>query len=45
MTATDRKVIAASSIGTVFEWYGLYFYGSLSTMAQLYIPVDECIRE
>lgn len=29
-TAAERKVIAASSLGTVFEWYDFYLYGSLA---------------
>lgn len=29
MTAEERKVIFASSLGTVFEWYDFYLYGSL----------------
>ena len=27
MTAGERKVIFASSLGTVFEWYDFYLYG------------------
>ena len=27
MTAEERKVIFASSLGTVFEWYDFYLYG------------------
>lgn len=27
----DRLVIGASSVGTVFEWYDFYLYGSLAT--------------
>jgi MFS family permease len=27
MTAAERKVIFASSLGTVFEWYDFYLYG------------------
>jgi MFS family permease len=27
MTANERKVIFASSLGTVFEWYDFYLYG------------------
>src|ERR1700685_556865 len=27
MTASERKVIFASSLGTVFEWYDFYLYG------------------
>ncbi len=30
MTAAERKVILASSMGTIFEWYDFYLYGSLS---------------
>lgn len=30
MTAEERKVIFASSLGTVFEWYDFYLYGSLA---------------
>ena len=28
----DRLVIAASSVGTVIEWYDFYLYGSLAVM-------------
>jgi MFS family permease len=31
MTATERKVIFASSLGTVFEWYDFYLYGWTAT--------------
>ena len=31
MTAEEKKVIFASSLGTVFEWYDFYLYGSLAT--------------
>ena len=30
MTAAERKVIIASSLGTVFEWYDFYLAGSLA---------------
>jgi len=30
MTREERKVILASSLGTVFEWYDFYLYGSLA---------------
>ncbi len=30
MTAGERRVILASSLGTVFEWYDFYLYGSLA---------------
>ncbi|MDQ0560667.1 MFS family permease [Rhizobium mesoamericanum] len=31
MTSEEKKVIFASSLGTVFEWYDFYLYGSLAT--------------
>ena len=31
MTAEEKKVIIASSAGTVFEWYDFYLYGALAT--------------
>ncbi len=30
-TANEKMVIGASSLGTVFEWYDFYLYGSLAT--------------
>src|ERR1700739_4597949 len=30
ITPEERKVIFASSLGTVFEWYDFYLYGSLA---------------
>ena len=32
MTREERKVILASSLGTVFEWYDFYLYGSLAAV-------------
>jgi len=32
MTGEEKKVIFASSLGTVFEWYDFYLYGSLSAV-------------
>ncbi|MFJ4288405.1 MFS transporter [Cupriavidus sp. NPDC089707] len=32
MTHEERKVIFASSLGTVFEWYDFYLYGSLAAI-------------
>ncbi|HEV7815636.1 MAG TPA: MFS transporter [Janthinobacterium sp.] len=32
MTKEERKVIFASSLGTVFEWYDFYLYGSLASI-------------
>lgn len=32
MTVTRTKLILASSLGTVFEWYDFYLYGALATI-------------
>jgi hypothetical protein len=32
MTAAEKKVIFASSLGTVFEWYDFYLYGALAAI-------------
>ena len=42
MTNEERKVIFASSLGTVFEWYDFYLYGSLSAViaAQFFSGVN-----
>jgi MFS family permease len=32
MTGEEKKVILASSLGTIFEWYDFYLYGSLAAM-------------
>ena len=32
MTREEKKVIFASSLGTVFEWYDFYLYGSLAVV-------------
>ena len=32
MTAAQKKVIFASSLGTVFEWYDFYLYGTLAVI-------------
>jgi hypothetical protein len=32
MTSDERFVILASSLGTVFEWYDFYLYGSLASI-------------
>jgi predicted MFS family arabinose efflux permease len=36
MTAEERLVIFASSLGTVFEWYDFYIYGTLSVFLSKY---------
>lgn len=42
-TATEKRVILASSLGTVFEWYDFYLYGLLATIisAQFFSGVNE----
>ena len=32
MSSEQRRVIFASSLGTIFEWYDFYLYGSLATI-------------
>jgi MFS family permease len=32
MTPEERRVVFASSLGTVFEWYDFYLYGSLAAV-------------
>jgi len=43
MRRSDAKVILASSLGTVFEWYDFYLYGLLATIisAQFFSGVNE----
>ena len=43
MTRDERRVIFASSLGTVFEWYDFYLYGLLATIlsAQFFSGVNE----
>ncbi|WP_233235798.1 MFS transporter [Bordetella sp. LUAb4] len=36
MTRNERKVIFASSLGTVFEWYDFYLYGSLAPIIAMH---------
>ena len=46
MTREEKKVILASSLGTVFEWYDFYLYGSLAVMigAQFFSAFDATTR-
>jgi MFS family permease len=46
MTKEERKVIFASSLGTVFEWYDFYLYGTLVGVigAQFFTPLDPTSR-
>jgi len=43
MTRAERKVVFASSLGTVFEWYDFYLYGSLAAIIskQFFSGVNE----
>ncbi len=46
MTAEEKKVIAASSAGTIFEWYDFYLYGALASIigAQFFTAFPEATR-
>jgi len=46
MTQEEKKVILASSLGTVFEWYDFYLYGSLAAIigAQFFSAFDVSTR-
>jgi len=46
MTTEEKKVILASSAGTIFEWYDFYLYGSLAAIigAQFFTPFPEATR-
>lgn len=47
MTAEEKKVIFASSLGTVFEWYDFYLYGSLAAIigAQFFSQFPPATRD
>ena len=46
MTSSEKRVILASSLGTVFEWYDFYLYGSLAAIigAQFFSAYPEATR-
>jgi len=46
MTKEEKKVILASSLGTIFEWYDFYLYGALAVMigAHFFTAFDEGTR-
>ena len=46
MSADEKRVIFASSLGTVFEWYDFYLFGVLTAVigAQFFAPLDESTR-
>jgi MFS family permease len=43
LLSEDRKLIAAASLGTIFEWYDFFLYGSLAATIskQFFSGVDE----
>src|SRR5512142_752968 len=43
MTAAERRVILASSLGTLFEWYDFFLYGALAVIIskQFFSGVNE----
>jgi len=47
MTKDERFVILASSLGTVFEWYDFYLFGSLASIigAQFFGVIDPVTKE
>ena len=46
MSADEKRVIFASSLGTIFEWYDFYLFGVLTGIigAQFFAPLDEATR-
>src|SRR6478609_8338774 len=46
MTREEKRVILASSAGTIFEWYDFYLYGSLAAIigAQFFSAYPEATR-
>jgi MFS family permease len=46
MTREEKRVILASSLGTIFEWYDFYLYGALAVIigAQFFSAFDENTR-
>ena len=47
MTADERRVIFASSLGTVFEWYDFYLFGVMSAIiaANFFTALDPATRD
>ena len=46
MTGEEKKVILASSLGTIFEWYDFYLYGTLAVIIgnQFFSALDPASR-
>ncbi len=42
MTSEEKKVVFASSLGTVFEWYDFYLFGAMAAIMgrQFFAPLD-----
>jgi MFS family permease len=47
MSAEERKVIFASSLGTVFEWYDFYLFGVMTAIIgkNFFAPLDPATRD
>ena len=47
MTADEKRVIFASSLGTVFEWYDFYLFGVMSAIiaANFFTALDPATRD
>jgi MFS family permease len=46
ISAEEKRVIFASSLGTIFEWYDFYLFGVLTAVigAQFFAPLDPSTR-
>ena len=46
MSGDEKRVIFASSLGTIFEWYDFYLFGVLAAVigAQFFAPLDPATR-
>ncbi|MEO6094541.1 MAG: MFS transporter [Fibrobacteria bacterium] len=46
ISAEEKRVIFASSLGTIFEWYDFYLFGVLTSIigAQFFAPLDAATR-
>jgi MFS family permease len=46
MTADEKRVVFASSLGTVFEWYDFYLFGAMATIIakNFFTGLDESTR-
>jgi len=46
ITSNEKRVIFASSLGTIFEWYDFYLFGVMAAVIgkQFFAPLDESTR-